>query len=104
MKTTWSRGTLLARLEQLECRAEAVRPIRIRFGNLRRLPEDYKGERHVVVTKELPSQSGQEWVEFEEVPGPDPNSRAEFNGGLSRGIDVMFVDTHEEQWERERNR
>ena len=26
-----------------------------------RLPQDYKGERHVVIAKHLPSQSGQEW-------------------------------------------
>ena len=104
MKTTRSRGTLLARLERLECRAQALRTIKIRFGNLRRLPEDYKGERHVVVTKELPSQSGQEWVEFEEVPGPDPNPAPKFNVSGTRDLDIMFVDTHEEQWERERNR
>ena len=60
------------------------------------LPEDYKGERHIVVAKELPSQNGQEWVEFEEVLGPDPNPtqaqqqhRPQYSVPMS--IDVMFV-------------
>ena len=95
MRTTRSRGTLLARLERLEYRAQALSTIKIRYGNLRRLPDDYKGERHVVVAKELPSKSGQEWVEFEEVPGPSPNPPAESSGGLCRRIDVMFVDTRD---------
>ena len=29
------------------------------------LPQDYKGERHVLIAKRLTSQSGQEWVAFE---------------------------------------
>jgi len=44
----------------------------LRFGHLRRLPPDYKGEKHVVIAKQLPNRNGEEWVEFEEVPGPDP--------------------------------
>ena len=44
-------------------------------SNLRRLPQDFKGERHAVIAKHLPSQSGQEWVDFEEVPGPSAMKR-----------------------------
>src|SRR5450755_4838732 len=33
MKTTRSRGTLLARLERLEYRAQALRTIKVRYGN-----------------------------------------------------------------------
>jgi len=32
-------------------------------SNLRRLPQDFKGERHAVIAKHLPSQSGQEWID-----------------------------------------
>ena len=52
MRAGRTRGTLLGRLERLEVRtAEAYRKITIRFGALRRLPEDYVGERHVIVAK-----------------------------------------------------
>jgi len=88
------RGKLLSRLERLEVRtAVASRQIKIRLGNLKRLPGDYVGERHTVVAKHLPSQNGQEWVEFEEVPGPDPNPPEfqEHKRGLPTLISVMFV-------------
>jgi hypothetical protein len=51
------------RLERLECRLAIVeqRP-KIRMGNLKRLPREYAGERHIVVAKLLPNQGGQEWV------------------------------------------
>ncbi len=45
----------------------------VRIGELRRLPPDYQGERHVVVAKRLPDQNGHKWVEFEELPGPAPS-------------------------------
>jgi hypothetical protein len=47
-------------------------PIQVRFGHLRRLPADFPGERHVEIGQRLPDRNGQEWVEFEEVPGPAP--------------------------------
>ena len=85
------RAALLSRLERLESHAAAAaHKIKLRFGNLRRLPPDYKGEKHVVVAKELPIRNGQEWVEFEELPGPDPHRR-ERRAGVPDGIDVMFV-------------
>lgn len=92
MKTARTRRTLLARLERLECRAHADHAgVRVRFGHLRQLPADYKGERHVVVTKELPDK-GANWVDFAEVPGPDPNPARDFTHGVPMNVDVMFVD------------
>ena len=72
LKRARTRGSLLSRLERLEVSSEALQPIRMRYGHLRQLSADYEGERQVVVTKQLPSQHGREWVEFEEVPGPAP--------------------------------
>ena len=65
-------------------------PSRLRFGELRRLPADYQGERHMVVAKNLPAQNGQEWVEFAEVPGPDPNP-ATPDRRCVRYLDIVFV-------------
>ena len=67
----------------------ALRPIKVRFGNLRRLPEHYKGERHREIVKHLPDRDGREWVEFEEVPGPDPNPSQE--PAVSEYLDIVFV-------------
>ena len=44
------------------------------YGHVKRLPQDYVGERHTVITKHLGMQDGKEWVEYEEVPGPDLES------------------------------
>ncbi|MCU1236697.1 MAG: hypothetical protein JWP63_4664 [Candidatus Solibacter sp.] len=68
-----TKGTLLNRLERLELRTTAARPCKTRMGHLHRLPQDYRGERHVIVAKLLPNRGQQEWVEFEEVPGPRPD-------------------------------
>ena len=86
----------MRRLERLEFQtAVASHPVRMRLGDLRELPEDYKCERHIVVTKQLPSQNGQEWVEFEEVPGPDPNPPCKpehlRQGSVPTLVDIMFV-------------
>ena len=93
MRTARTRGTLLSRLKRLEVRTVGLRAVKVRMGNLRRLPEDYKGERHVVVAKQLPSQNGREWVEFEEVPGPDPNppQQPARRGSVPTHFDVHFV-------------
>ena len=41
------------------------------FGDLKTLPADYVGERHVVIVKREPRGApGNEWCEFEERPGP----------------------------------
>ena len=94
MRAPRTKGTLLSRLERLESRSASHPRIKIRMGDLRRLPQDYKGPRHVVIAKHLPSQSGQEWVEFEERPGPDPNPPQEGRRGLPEYLDVMFVAPH----------
>ena len=80
-----TRNMLVARLERLELRAAVFRTLKTRFGNLRRLPPDYVGERHMVIAKHLSSRSGQEWVEFEESPGPDPSSE------LDEYLNIVFV-------------
>ena len=90
MRTGPTKSTLLARLERLESRAAVFRRLKVRFGNLRRLPRDYKGERHLVIAKHLPSRSGQEWVEFEEAPGPDPSS------DLGEYLNIVFVTSNSE--------
>jgi hypothetical protein len=38
-------------------------------GHLKRLPPEYKGQRHIVIAKQLPNVGGQEWVEYKERPG-----------------------------------
>jgi len=57
--------------------------------------EDYVGERHIVVANHLPSRNGQEWVEFEEVPGPDPNppraQQPHRQGSVPTLVSIMFV-------------
>src|SRR2546421_3886148 len=63
--------------------------VKLRFGNLHRLPEDYQGERHVELVKRLPDRNGQEWGEFEEVPGPDPSLPLE--SSVPEYINVVFV-------------
>jgi hypothetical protein len=91
MRTGRSRGGLLTRLERLESRVvREEHRLKLRFGRLKRLPQDYKGEKHVVIAKQLPNRNGQEWVEFEEVPGPDPNPPQRLNGS-PRHLTIMLV-------------
>ena len=91
MRTGRTRSALLTRLARLESRAAVVtHPVKLRFGKLRRLPRDYEGEKHVVVAKQLPKHGDQEWAEFEEVPGPDPNPQ-ERGRGVPEYLDVVFV-------------
>ena len=75
--------------KRLKSGAPAIRPVKVRFGNLRRLPEDYRGERHRKIVKHLPDRNGQEWVEFEEVPGPAP--RAPTEPGVAHYLNVFLV-------------
>jgi hypothetical protein len=77
-------------------RAQFHPSIHVRFGNLRRLSEDYQGERHIEITRSLPAINGQEWVEFVEVPGPQP-SRQPPNPGFPRCINVVFIDPYPER-------
>ena len=90
-----TRAGLLTRLERLECRVAASdHTVKLRFGHLKRLPRDYQGERHVIITRELPKQGDQEWVEFEEVPGPDPDPPRHPTRGSPHRIDIMFVEAY----------
>src|ERR1700674_2229912 len=65
-------------------------PLRFRCVNLRRLPEDYQGERHREIAKYLPAINGEECVEFVEVPGPPP-SQPPADTWLPRSINVFFI-------------
>jgi hypothetical protein len=90
MITGRTRSALLTRLARLESRAAVVtHPLKVRFGKLR-LPRDYKGEKHVVVAKQLPKHGDQEWAEFEELPGPDPHPQ-ERGRGVPEYFNVVFV-------------
>ena len=90
-----TKAGLLTRLERLESRV-AVRnsSLKLRFGHLKRLPPEYEGERHVAIARHLPKQGDQEWVEFEEVPGPDPDLPPHPARGIPDRIDVMFVEPY----------
>src|SRR5438105_1693555 len=37
----------------------SIPPLHLRFGNLRRLPPEYQGPRHVTIAQKLPDQNGQ---------------------------------------------
>jgi hypothetical protein len=64
---------LLSRLKRLETQPELRPPCGFRWGLLKRLLEDYVGERHVVIVeRELPSSSNTGQCVFEERPGPAP--------------------------------
>jgi hypothetical protein len=90
-----TRAGLLTRLERLECRAAAHdHRVTLRFGHLKRLPRDYQGERHVIITRELPKQGDQDWVEFEGAPGPDPDPPRDPTRGSPHRIDIMFVEAY----------
>jgi hypothetical protein len=45
------RRALLARLERLEARPEASKPLLLRCGWVHHLPDDYPGERHIVTVR-----------------------------------------------------
>ena len=80
------------RLERLESHANAVRHrVRSRMGHLKRLPPGYKGERHIVIAKQLPNISGQEWVEYEERPGPEPPPNRNAPPECGGMLEIMFV-------------
>ena len=88
-----TRGTLFTRLERLESRAYAVQHrVKSRMGNLKRLPPEYKGERHIVIAKQLPNIGVQEWVEYEERPGPEPPQNR--NASPEDVLDIVFVAPH----------
>ena len=64
---------LKSRLERLEAQTRQARRSIIKVGRLKRLPDDYVGQRHVVdVDREAPRAPNEETFEFEERPGPAP--------------------------------
>ncbi len=70
----------LARLEQLNRLRWTPKRIRIQYGFLKKLPEDYTGPRHTVTVRRIPpawrTGSDEDWFEWEERPGPEPVSNA----------------------------
>jgi len=67
------RAKLLSRLERLEALSQEAREATVQIGPLKRLPDDFLGDRHVVVVKRYPSSTPNwETCEFEERPGPEP--------------------------------
>jgi hypothetical protein len=66
----------LTRLERLNRLSTAPLRLRIEYGYLKTLPDDYAGRRHVVTLRRLPpgpgAYSGEDWYEWEERPGPEP--------------------------------
>ena len=96
------RRALVTRLARLESRTYSTEHrVTIRFGHLKRLPPEYVGERHIIVERELPNQGFQEWVEFEEVPGSDPNPpepiRYDRGRPIASRLDVAFVAAYPRQ-------
>ena len=78
----------LGRLEHAAAITLARHPIKLRLGDLKRLPGGYTGERHIEIVKRLPPRSPiGEWVEFEERPGPGPKPEP----SRERIISVCFI-------------
>jgi len=66
------RVTLISRLKRLEA-TTADRTVVYRYGCLKALPNDFVGERHVVIVKQQSTGSPHSaWCDFEERPGPAP--------------------------------
>ena len=64
---------LLVRLERLESLPEAGRAVFFRYGWLRALPDDFRGERHIAIASREPTRTANvEWCVFEERPGIGP--------------------------------
>jgi hypothetical protein len=59
----------LARLEQLNRLRTGPQRIRIQYGYLKTLPDDYIGPRHTVTVRRLPpgpgAYSGEDWFDWE---------------------------------------
>jgi hypothetical protein len=84
----------LARLERFNRLSTAPRRLRIQYGYLQTLPDDFAGHRHVVAVRQLlpePSAySGDEWFEWEERPGLGPAEVADLND--EQIIQVRYVE------------
>jgi hypothetical protein len=66
----------LAHLERLNRMRTAPQRLRIQYGYLKKLPDEYTGPRHTVTVRRLPPGPGaysrEDWFEWEERPGPEP--------------------------------
>jgi hypothetical protein len=83
------KAALLSRLKRLEAHPGLRPPYAYRIGPLKRLPEDYVGERHIVIVEEEdPPSRDTGWCEFEERPGPPPP-------GSDDGIPRVYVSEDE---------
>ena len=66
-------------LERLNRLSTAPQRLRVQYGYLKKLPDDYTGPRHAVTARRLPgpgADSGEDWFEWEERAGPEPASNA----------------------------
>jgi hypothetical protein len=85
----------LARLERFNRLSIAPRRLRIEYGYLRTLPDDYIGPRHVVTVRQLPpgpgAYSGDDWFEWEERPGLGPAEVADLLND-EHTIQVRYVE------------
>jgi hypothetical protein len=84
----------LARLERFNRLSIAPRRLRIEYGYLRTLPDDYIGPRHTVTVRQLPpglgAYAGDEWFDWEERPGRGPADLADLND--EQIIQVSYVE------------
>ena len=80
------RTTLLHRLEKLETRTESEELPFVRYGWVKMLPQEFSGERHVVILKREPTGSARaQWCEFAERTGPAPtDGTGYYSGAISR--------------------
>jgi hypothetical protein len=85
-------AALRSRLRRLESRRPtAESPVEVRVGTLKRLPPEYKGERHLIVARQLTTECGGKRFEFEEAPGPDPDAQAGSRAGHGLMVNVILV-------------
>jgi hypothetical protein len=64
---------LLSWLGRLETQYQEARQSVMQVGSLKKLPDDFVGERHIVVVKwQQTSMPNYESCELEERPGPEP--------------------------------
>lgn len=72
----------------------APRGLRIQYGYLQTLPDDYTGPRHVATVRQLTpgpgAYSGEDWFEWEERAGVEPLSMASPNDDLV--VRVCYVE------------
>lgn len=73
-----------SRVEKLEAQRCGVAATITRYGLVARLPDDFVGERHVVLIKRVRTDSpNTEWCHFEERRGPGPDE--------AEGANVIYL-------------